>query len=231
MIPDLIDLPGGDFLMGDDAGRPDERPRHRVRLAPFRAAVRPVSVADYLRYVAVNGPSGERAPPPFLDDARFSDPEVPVVGVNWHEALAYCGWLAARTGLPVRLPSEAEREFATRGGLEGADWPWGATPPHERAPDVARLDRPHRPASQCANGYGLLCLADNVHEWCSDWYDPGYYAASALNDPSGPAGSVRRASRGGSWRHSLKFSRVSARSSLDPARRYNDYGFRLYADA
>ena len=74
-------------------------------------------------------------------------------------------------------------------------------------------------------------MADNVHEWCSDWYDRAWYERSPSDSPFGPPTGKRRASRGGSWRHKIKFTRVSARSSLDPSYRYNDYGFRVYADA
>jgi formylglycine-generating enzyme required for sulfatase activity len=74
-------------------------------------------------------------------------------------------------------------------------------------------------------------MVDNLHEWCSDWYDAGYYASSPARSPRGPASGRRRASRGGSWRHSVKFNRISARSSLDPSYHYNDYGFRVFADA
>jgi formylglycine-generating enzyme required for sulfatase activity len=90
---------------------------------------------------------------------------------------------------------------------------------------------PHEPMPSCANGYGLLCMAENVHEWCSDWYDPRYYAVSPPENPPGPADGKRRASRGGAWRHREKTTRVNARSSLEPALRYNDFGFRVYAGA
>jgi formylglycine-generating enzyme required for sulfatase activity len=227
---ELVSIPGGAFVMGNDNGRPDERPAHRVEIAPFRAAVRPVSNAEYDAFVRATGYSAA----PFIADERFKDPQQPVVAVSWHDAVAYCRWLAKETRQPLRLPTEAEREFAALGGLEpGTDWPWGNTAPDEVEVlrDIARGDRPHVPSEECRNGYGLLCVVDNVHEWCSDWYDPEYYASSPMKGPRGPASGRRRASRGGSWRHQVKFNRISARSSLGPDLRYSDYGFRVFADA
>ena len=72
-------------------------------------------------------------------------------------------------------------------------------------------------------------MCQNVHEWWSDWYDPAYYATAPTEDPRGPAHGVRRASRGGAWRHHIKFSRCAARSSIPPDFRYADYGFRPVA--
>ena len=215
--------------MGNDGGRADERPAHRVELEPFRAAVRPVSNAEYAAFVEASG----REAAPFVQDERFSQPLQPVAGVSWHDAVAYCAWLSAETGVSVRLPTEAEREFAALGGLEAADWTWGNEAPEsiEALREIVRLERPHIPGPKCANGNGLLCMVDNLHEWCSDWYDPAYYACSPEVSPRGAAAGRRRASRGGSWRHQVKFNRISARSSLDPSFRYNDYGFRAYADA
>ena len=227
-LVELVPLPGGAFVMGNDHGRRDERPAHRVTLAPFRAARRPVSNAEFRRFVRETG----RAAPRFSDDERFSVPEAPVVGVSWFDAVAYCRWLAAVTGEPCRLATEAEREFAALGGLEAADWPWGDEAPEARPElaEVAGLERPHAVTEACGNGYGLLCMADNVHEWCSDWYDATYYEVAPLDGPAGPATGKRRSSRGGSWRHAVKFNRLSSRSSLDPGLRYNDYGFRVCAD-
>ena len=164
---------------------------------------------------------------------HFCIPEAPVVGISWHDAVAYCHWLGELTGIALRLPTEAEREYAARGGIAQADWP----EPQESWSDdlsralVANTEHPHVPLEACRNAFGLYCIADNVHEWCSDWYDRSYYATSPSEAPTGPAQGVRRASRGGSWRHRIKFTRVSARSSLSPNYRYNDYGFRVYADA
>ena len=229
IVPELALVPGGSFVMGNDRGRADERPAHRLSLPAFRAGIGPVTNAEYLANVDAAG----REPPPFSRDERFSQPEQPVVGVSWHDAVDYCRWLSTAMDRHFRLPTEAEREYAALGGLEGADWPWGEALPAERGSqsrEVAALTRPHGPHPDCRNGYGLLCMADNVHEWCSDWYDAGYYARSAAASPQGPGSGVRRASRGGSWRHVVKFTRVTARSSLDPSYHYNDYGFRVYAD-
>ncbi len=227
--PRMALIQGGSFVMGNDAGRPDERPAHRVRLHSFRAALRPVSNAEYALFLSSTG----REAPKFWQDAAFDAPAQPAVGITWFDAAAYCDWLSRATGAGFRQPTEAEREFASLGGLEGVDWPWGSDPPAARPElaEVAGLGQPHPPSEVCANGYGLLCMADNVHEWCSDWYDAAYYAVAPEEAPAGPASGKRRASRGGAWRHQVKFNRCSARSSLDPAFQYNDYGFRVYADA
>ena len=73
-------------------------------------------------------------------------------------------------------------------------------------------------------------MAENVHEWCSDWYAADWYAGSPAHQPSGPESGRRRASRGGSWRHRDVTTRINARSSLDPSFHYSDFGFRVYRD-
>ena len=213
-------VPEGSFTMGDDAGRADERPAHVVWLSAFRIALLPVTNRDFAAFITAT----QHEPPPFWSDPRFSHPEQPVVGVRWFDAVAYCQWLAGASGRPFRLPTEAEREKAARGGGD-ARYPWGDEP----GEDGGRFsqDAPRPVGRSSPNGYGLLDMAYNVHEWCSDWYDPLYYASSPERDPAGPANGTRRASRGGAWRHQVKVSRCAARSSLDPTFGYNDYGFRV----
>lgn len=223
--PELVLIPGGEFVMGKAASRDDERPPHKVALGPFRAALRPVSNAEYAVFVAATG----YEPAPFVAEERFSRPAQPAVGISWFDAVAYCEWLTAETGIPFRLPTEAEREYASLGGLEGVDWPWG-TGEHPAATAINAADGPHEPLEQCANGYGVRCMAENVHEWCSDWYAADYYVSAPAASPTGPPSGKRRASRGGAWRHKDKFTRVTARSSIPPEFRYSDYGFRVYAD-
>ncbi|HKY04293.1 MAG TPA: SUMF1/EgtB/PvdO family nonheme iron enzyme, partial [Blastocatellia bacterium] len=111
--------------------------------------------------------------------------------------------------------------------LEGRLYTWGDEPPDEQ-PRYSELwlAGPERVGLRPPNGYGIYDISENVHEWCADWYADDYYAVSPLENPQGPAVGARRASRGGSWRHRVKITRVAARSRLAPDFRYSDYGFR-----
>lgn len=213
--------------MGSEQGQDVEKPVHRVWVDRFLLAPTQVTVEEYGRYLEATG----AAPPPFWDHADFCRPRQPVVGVSWWEATAYCDWLRSQTKLHFRLPSEAEWERAARGGIEGALFPWGNEPPQSRPGYHTRWKTaPEDVARSEPNAYRLLEMCENVHEWCSDWFDASYYLASPERNPRGPEGGQRKASRGGSWRHQIKISRCSARSSIPPEFQYADYGFRVAAD-
>ncbi|MEX2260559.1 MAG: SUMF1/EgtB/PvdO family nonheme iron enzyme [Bryobacteraceae bacterium] len=223
---DFIAIPEGRFRMGQEDGRDEERPVHQVSVGPFLLARFQVTNADYDQFVRSSGHEA----PPFRRQPEFSLPEQPVVGVSWFDAVSYCDWLAERLARPCRLPTEAEWEWAARGGIEGALYPWGDEPVFERERYRDRWrDGPEPAGTSAPNGYGLSDMCENVHEWCSDWYDPAYYTISPEHDPRGPEVGTRRASRGGSWRHHIKIARCAARSSIPPEFRYADYGFRVAA--
>jgi formylglycine-generating enzyme len=220
----LINIPGGWFFMGSDAGQEVEAPVHRVWVDAFALATTQVTVAQYAQFLKATG----EAPPPCWNDPNFSRPQQPVAAVSWFDAVAYCEWLSGLTGLPYRLPTEAEWERAARGGVEGKLFPWGDDPPTSRPDYLARWKTGPEPVEGSEpNGYGLFEMCENMHEWCSDWFAPAYYAASPDHNPQGPETGARKASRGGSWRHQIKISRCSARSSIPPEFRYADYGFRV----
>jgi sulfatase modifying factor 1 len=226
--PHFVSIPASWFLMGSAAGQDCERPVHRVWVDSFLLAVNQVTNAEYERFENATA----SAPAPFRHDANFNHPEQPVTGVSWLDAERYCQWLAAQTGRAYRLPTEAEWEHAARGDLEQKDFSWGNEPPQSLADYATRWQTgPEAVAISIPNAFGLYNMCDNVHEWCSDWYDPNYYANSPERNPRGPelrsGTGQRKSSRGGSWRHHVKVSRCSARSSIPPEFQYADYGFRV----
>ena len=178
-----------------------------MRIGAFELGATQVTNAEYAEFLE----STNHAPPPTWNDPNFNHPRQPVVSVSWFDAMSYCEWLG-----PFRLPTEAEWEYAARGGLEGKLYPWGDEPPETRPEYATRWRNGPEPVARFApNVFGLYDMCENVHEWCADWYD---------------AACTRRVSRGGSWRHRVKISRCDARSSLPPEFRYADYGFRIACD-
>jgi formylglycine-generating enzyme required for sulfatase activity len=203
--------------MGSDQGRDDERPVHEVELPAFRIGCTPVTTLEYSRFLS----EGRVEPPPWWSDLAFCGPEQPVVGVSWYDATAYAEWLTGLTGSVWRLPAETEWERAARGGLEQAPTPWGASLPPGEIPE-GPLAGPWPTGRGTANGFGLKDVGTVVHEWCLDWYWPDAYGRGPRRGEG-----ERRSSRGGSWRHRMRWSPPSARSSLPPGFRYADYGFRV----
>jgi sulfatase modifying factor 1 len=226
--PVLIQIPEGWFLMGSDSGQDCEGPVHRVWVDVFQFAATQVTNREYDYYLRDSG----AAPTRFWSDPNFNHPQQPVAGPSWHEAIQYCEWLSRQTGRHYRLPTEAEWECAARAGLEQKQFPWGEEPPQSLPDYATRWKTGPEPVGRYApNSFGLFDIGDNVHEWCSDWYDPDYYAVSPERNPRGPEHSpmkpARKSSRGGSWRHQIKVARCSARSSIPPEFQYADYGFRV----
>jgi formylglycine-generating enzyme required for sulfatase activity len=225
--PQLVSIPDAWFLMGSNSGQDCERPIHRVWIDAFQLAATQVTNAEYALFLRSTGAQA----PPFWSDPKFDHPQQPVVGVSWFEADHYCQWITSQSARPYRLPTEAEWERAARDHLEQKNFPWGDELP-QSLPDYSTrwLTGPEPVALYAPNSSGIYNLCENVHEWCSDWYDPNYYAISPERNPRGPEVGLRKASRGGSWRHHVKASRCSARSSIPPNFQYADYGFRMACD-
>jgi formylglycine-generating enzyme required for sulfatase activity len=230
-------IPEGWFAMGYAGGRDDEKPVHRVWVDAFELAAYQTTNADYAIFLQSTG----HPKPLSWDDPNFQHPQQPVVSASWFDAIVYCQWMSGVTGRMYRLPTEAEWERAARGGPgAGSTWnppeedslyPWGNCEPEEVPNYSQRWKSGPEPVGLFSpNTYGLFNLGDNVHEWCSDWYDANYYAVSPERNPQGPLAGIRRASRGGSWRHHIKVTRTAARSSIPPEFKYADYGFRIAAD-
>jgi formylglycine-generating enzyme len=223
----LVAIPAGWFSMGSEIGQDNEKPVHRVWVDGFLLGACQVTNSEYSRFLETTATDS----PPLWRDPNFNHPLQPVVGVSWFEAVHYCDWLSQRTGRRFRLPTEAEWERAARGGAEGGQFPWGDASP-QTLPDYERRwkNGPEPVGRFAPNAFGLYDICENVHEWCSDWYQADYYRISPEKNPRGPETGTRRASRGGSWRHHIKVTRCAARSSIPPEFQYADYGFRVACD-
>jgi formylglycine-generating enzyme required for sulfatase activity len=169
-------------------------------------------------------------------------PEHPVIHVSWNDAQAFCQWSG------TRLPTEAEWEFAARGGWAGHHFPWGdeLNPRGKHMMNVwqgkfpaknTRADGHLGPAPVTSfepNGYGLSNMTGNVWEWCGDWFSKDAYRTNAPIDPKGPASGTSRVTRGGSYlchRSYCNRYRVDARSSNEPDSSTGNTGFRCAKDA
>lgn len=221
--PTFAAIEGGWFTMGTELGHDDEGPAHRVFVAAFELGVCPVTRAEYEVFLDATG----HEPPCDWSHRAFAHADLPVVGVSWLDAVAHCAWRSERDPRPVRLPTEAEWEFAARGGREPL-LPWGDTiaawiPNGGRGP----LEAPWPVTLGEPTDLGLRGITTNIHEWCADWYGHDYYRRSPAHNPAGPEHGVKRSARGGAWRHARTWCRATARSKLMPSYRYNDFGFRL----
>ncbi|MEK7323794.1 MAG: SUMF1/EgtB/PvdO family nonheme iron enzyme, partial [Chloroflexota bacterium] len=162
---------------------------------------------EYRKQVAewlAGRPAEKRNQPFFWDDPTWNAPNLPVVGVTWYEAEAYCKWLRAMTGEQYRLPTEAEWEKSAR-GPQNSLWPWGdAWDPNKCNSDESKFGGT-TPVGMYPDGTypdGPLDMVGNVWEWCADWFDSKTYAnreGQETQDPPGPASGATRGVRGGAW--------------------------------
>lgn len=259
----MVLIPAGSFGMGTDDGMPFEGPVHRVTVRQFWIDEHEVTVGEFRQFVETTGykteaekfgwsavfdtKSGEwvQIDGAFWQnpdgDGRAPLPDEPVTQVSWNDANAFAKWAGKR------LPTEAEWEYAARGGLVGKKYAWGdelrpggkpvanwwqGTFPENNTGEDGFVGRA-KVGSFTPNGYGLYDTSGNVWEWTADWYADDHYNASPSADPKGPANGDERSIRGGSWMCAENFCsnyRVAARSHATPDSGMNNLGFRCVKD-
>jgi formylglycine-generating enzyme required for sulfatase activity len=180
----LIRIPTGAFKMGSDKA-PNSVPIHTVELREFWIGKYEVTNAQFERFRKRRRPVESRAD------------NQPVTRVSFDEAAQFCRWLSKKEARRYRLPTEAEWEYAARGGRAQNDWPWGNEPPEGHAALMQPATKPI--GSFSPNGYGLFDMSGNVEEWTADWYGANYYAKSPRSNPTGPRSGDFRVMRGGSF--------------------------------
>jgi formylglycine-generating enzyme required for sulfatase activity len=153
----------------------------------------------------------------------------PVERVSWNDVWQYIRILNEKSGLNYRLPTEAEWEYAARGGEHGTGYKYsGSNTDTTVAWKVGNSDsRTHPVGRKKPNELGLFDMTGNVFEWCADWYAPAWYKVSPSKNPTGPAEGVFRVIRGGSWFYDHAGLSSCDRESANPSFRYGYVGFRL----
>ena len=230
----MVLLPSGCFDMGDAFAEGDnnELPPHTVCItSSFYMDAHEVTNAEYAVCVSAGGCTAPGASNSNTRDAYYGNPiydDYPVIYVNWTHANDYCAWAGKR------LPTEAEWEYAARGGLSGKRYPWGDTISTADANycDACNLvDSDTSPVENYAsNGYGLFDMAGNVAEWVNDWYQADYYSVSPADDPPGPVSGTSRVKRGGAWSEGSFNNRVAFRAGNTPDLHQHHGGFRCARD-
>ena len=196
----MCDIPAGTFQMGRKHLFWDTKPVHTVTLSAFRMGATPIPVAVWKEYCVATGKSLPDPPAwGWLDDH-------PMVHVSWNDIMGeesssgFSDWASDVAGVELILPTEAQFEYASRGGQEGLKFPWGDSFDDSKlwwSSDSDRTAPVVRSSNVYRNVHGLSDMSGNVGQWCSDWY--GQYGSGAQTDPIGPSSGKHRCVRGGSW--------------------------------
>ena len=248
-LPAMVLVEAGSFLMGRDDGAHNERPAHAVTISRnLLVAAFMVTQDEYEAFCKATGRPGPKARP------EYSGGKKPAIGVDWYDAAAYCNWLSAAHGYTpcysgagnatrcdfdadgYRLPTEAEWEWAARGGRLGPGFLYaGSDDPGTVAWFDGNSGGVMRECGLLApNELGLFDMSGNLYEWCWDFYAADAYATSGALDPTGPSPKAlatprgsERVRRGGSWRENAASASVFFRAR-DYAGYPGDNGFRLF---
>jgi formylglycine-generating enzyme required for sulfatase activity len=210
-------IPPGSFPMGSTAGDADEQPVHTVQITRgFWMGKYEITQAQYSNVMGVN-------------PATLKGPNYPVDVVSWINATNFCGRLSSQSGRRVRLPTEAEWEYACRAGTT-TPYSYGSTISCGQVNYSGCSGQMENVGTHAPNAFGLYDMHGNVLEYCSDWYAANYYGISPEADPQGPGSGTERVQRGGSWSWFAQDCRSAERGMMVPDNPYQEYGFRVVVE-
>lgn len=240
---DMIEMAfvaGGTFQMGSNDGQIDAKPEHAVTVGSFSITKYEITngqFCDFLNGIGCSG-NGNLNETEYIhlndNDCQINytggqfvpesgKTDFPAIEVTWHGANAFAQWAGGR------LPTEAEWEFAARGGNSGNGTVFSGS---NAADDVAWHNKnsgasTHQIGTKAPNELDIYDMSGNVWEWCNDWYDPKYYKFKPQTNPQGPTSGTFRVLRGGSWDYDPDVGRVINRLGYKPSASNYDYGFRV----
>ena len=232
--PEMIFVKGGTFKMGNLNGDSDERPVHSVTLNSFYIGKYEVTVEEYLAFCKATGVKMPKVP---NTEWYSQHPNAkkwvwknnyPIVQIDWKSANKYCKWLSGVTGERYSLPTEAQWEYAARGGQKSKRYKYSGSSNINRVAwyDETTYEKGPRPVGILKpNELGIYDMSGNAWEWCSDKY--GRYTSSAKKNPKGSSDGIFRVIRGGSWYYVDDMTRVTSRDGPYPHFSNYNYGFRI----
>jgi formylglycine-generating enzyme required for sulfatase activity len=215
---EMVAIPAGEFMMGSESGDANKKPVHKVKLSGFFMDKYEVTNEKYFTYECLAGRVKDYKTWAEKHSCSYNL-LCPVVDVSWDDAKEYADWLR------MRLPTEAEWEYACRAGSTG-EYCFGDNA--EMLGEYAWYDedKTHPVGEKKPNKWGLYDILGNVWEWCSDWYDETYYSKSPETNPTGPAIGTNRVLRSSGWGNTARY-RSADRGFNSPTLRFLELGFRL----
>jgi len=233
--PEMVKVDGDVFKMGSNDGYEDEEPIHQVTLSDFYIGKYEVTVAEYREYCKATGSKFPAKPSPRWYDEHdqvkkweWKDKN-PIVNVTWYEAIAYCKWLSDETGDNYSLPTEAQWEYAARGGNKSIGYEFAGS---NNVNEVAWYDEttyergPRQIGTLKPNELEIYDMSGNAMEWCFDGYEK--YSKKKQKDPQGGSSAIlEKIIRGGSWFYVSEFCRTTQRDCPKANKTKYDYGFRV----
>ncbi len=234
---EMVYVKGGTFQMGSDKGKDDQKPMHRVTVSSFNIGKYEVTQKQWMDVMGDN-------------PSYWRGYEKPVEKITWYDCINFCNQLSQNEGLtPVykrtgdritmnidangyRLPTEAEWEYASRGGNKSNGYKFsGSNVLDDYGWYSGNSNMTHEIGGKQSNELGIYDMSGNIAEWCWDWYDSKFFRKDVTRDPTGPVTGLYRVSRGGHWNNDTRYCEVSFRDSGTPSTSYAEIGFRVVRNA